>query len=75
MTWLRTALAELWALFVDDGLLAVLAILWLTIIGFAARSGAISRSILALILFAGLAAILVASITRAARGAASRRAK
>lgn len=67
MTWVRTAFAEIWGLFVDDGLLAVLTTAWLVVIGLAARYANLDGSMLAMALFGGLASILVASIARAAR--------
>lgn len=70
MGWIRTIGLELWGLFVDDGMLALLALVWIVVVGFMPR--ALSPVLAegwfgAALLFAGLAVILVASVVRGAR--------
>ena len=67
MRWLGTALRELVALFVDDGSLAVLALLWLAAMWLIAPRLALPPGLRGLLLFLGLAAILVASARAGAR--------
>ncbi|GLK73744.1 hypothetical protein KHC23_22690 [Ancylobacter dichloromethanicus] len=67
MRWLRTILEEVFGLFVDDGSFAIAIIVWLGITWF------LSVHILAdirwsgVVLFGGLVAILIESVTRRAR--------
>lgn len=66
MKWLRAIFAELFGLFVDDGAFAVAILLWLIVIGVVVRmmpAGAWQ----AIVLFAGLACILVESALRRSR--------
>lgn len=74
MTWLKTAVNEIWGLFVDDELLAVLAIIWLVLARLAVHhaSGLGAMTWTARLFFAGLAAILVISVVRAAKRAGDR---
>jgi hypothetical protein len=67
MGWISASLRELIALFVDDGSLAVIALVWLAICGLALPPLGISGTWLGLALFAGLAVILVENALRAAR--------
>lgn len=70
MKWLRSIARELWGLFVDDGLLAILAIVWIAAVGLAAHAlwrTPASHWAPALVFAAGLLVILAESVTRAAR--------
>lgn len=72
MNWLKTIGSELGRLFVDDGLLAVLALAWIAGVGLALRGPWIegAQSGPAAIVFAsGFLIILAESATRAARAA------
>lgn len=67
MQWFRTIFHELFGLFVDDGSFAISIIVWLGIVWLLLpRLGVFSRWN-GLILFAGLACILVESALRYAR--------
>lgn len=67
MTWLRTILAETYAIFVDDGSFAVAIIVWCVLVA-AARILLPSLTVwLAPLLAAGLALILLESVRRRAR--------
>lgn len=61
---LRTAWAEVVGLFVDDGLLAGGALLWVAVVALV-LSWLGSPALCAALLFLGLAAILAASVLRA----------
>jgi hypothetical protein len=65
MRWLRMALGELFSLFVDDGNFAIAIVVWLGIAWLLLPRLATPWS--GVILFAGLAAILVESALRRAR--------
>jgi hypothetical protein len=67
MGWITAALRELAGLFVDDGSLALLALLWLAACGLALRWLGLDPAWAGLPLFAGLALALLASALRAAR--------
>jgi hypothetical protein len=67
MGWISASLRELVALFVDDGSLAVTALVWLAICGLVLPPLGISATWLGLALFAGLAVILAENALRAAR--------
>ena len=67
MRWIRTILSEIFGLFVDDGAFAITILLWLIIAGVALPRLGISPPAKAIILFAGLAAILMESALRRAR--------
>lgn len=67
MAWLKTAWRELAALFVDDGHFAWAIAIWLALIGLWLTHVGLRPVWQALILFAGLAAILVESVIRKAR--------
>ncbi len=65
MSAVGAVLRELWGLFVDDGLFALLILIWLVVVWGLPRLGI--PAALACILFAvGLAALLVASTARRA---------
>jgi len=67
MGWIYTALRELVGLFVDDGSLAVTALIWLAVCGLVLPPLGIADAWLGLALFAGLAIILAENALRAAR--------
>ena len=67
MRWLTAALRELAGLFVDDGSLALLALVWLAACGLALRWQGLDPAWAGLPLFAGLALALLTSALRAAR--------
>lgn len=65
MSAIRGALAELVGLFVDDGSLALLAVIWVAVVGLGLRLLDVPPPQWAgLVLFAGLAALLGASVRR-----------
>jgi hypothetical protein len=68
MKWAKTVGAELLALFVDDGRFAVFILLWLVVAGVALNRLNLPAALPPVILFAGLAAILIESALRKARG-------
>lgn len=65
MTWLKAIVREVFGLFVDDGYLAIATLAWLVAAWLAVRAG--HGDWQGWCLFAGLAAILVASVLRATR--------
>jgi Na+-driven multidrug efflux pump len=67
MGWISASLRELVALFVDDGSLAVIALIWLAVCGLVLPPLGIAGAWLGLALFAGLAIILAENALRAAR--------
>ncbi|MEO6137667.1 MAG: hypothetical protein ABIP11_03240 [Luteimonas sp.] len=67
MTWLRKIVAELFGLFVDDGSFAIAILVWLGVLWLALPHLPINNTWRAIILFAGLAIILVESVLRRAR--------
>ncbi len=67
MTWLKKILAELFGLFVDDGSFAIAILVWLGVLWLALPHFPIDNTWRAMILFAGLAIILVESVSRRAR--------
>ncbi len=69
MSWLRTIITEIFGLFVDDSGLALAILIWLGAVWLALARLALPPTWGAIILFAGLAAILVGSaLRRAGRG-------
>lgn len=64
--WLRTTLHEVLGLFVDDGSLAIAILVWVGVLWLLPSFGALDRW-KGLILFAGLALILLESVLRYAR--------
>jgi hypothetical protein len=72
MSWLVTAGRELVGLFVDDGSLALLSLLWLAVCGLVLPPLGVPAGWRAAALFLGLAAILAESALRAARGKRTR---
>ncbi len=67
MRWLKTTLREVYGLFVDDGMFAAAILCWLLLIRILMKAAFISALWLALLLFAGLAIILIESTARYAR--------
>ena len=67
MTWLKTVLSEFIGLFVDDGSLAAAVLAWLAMAWLLLPRLPLPPALLPVILFAGLAAILVESAVRRAR--------
>lgn len=77
MTWIRTVLREIYGLFVDDlwftfSILAWLGLVWLFVVEGPRLHPAFPRWLPALLLFAGLAGILLESALRFARSRSSR---
>jgi hypothetical protein len=67
MRWLRTVVRELYGLFVDDGRFALTVVIWLCVCWLILPRVAASTFWPGMLLFAGLAAILVESASRRAR--------
>lgn len=67
MNVLRTILSELIGLFIDDGLFATAIVVWVVLIGLVAPGLGAPSSWRAILLFAGLVAILVESVVRRSR--------
>jgi len=67
MSWIANAGREFVALFIDDGSLALLSLLWLAVCGFLLPHLGVSDGWLGGALFIGLVAILAESALRAAR--------
>jgi hypothetical protein len=67
MAWITASLRELVGLFVDDGSLAVTALLWLAICGLGLPLLGVDGPWRGAALFAGLAVILAENALRAAR--------
>ncbi len=66
MRWIRTVLNEVIGLLVDDGRLAALIVLWLVLAALGLPRLGLGGSASGGILFAGLGAILLESVTRRA---------
>jgi hypothetical protein len=67
MRWIRTVLAELYGLFVDDGSFAVAILVWLGLCWLLLPRIGVPPGAMGPVLFVGLAAILVESAARRAR--------
>ncbi|MBS0231859.1 MAG: hypothetical protein JSR99_00035 [Proteobacteria bacterium] len=67
MQWLRSIFNELFGLFVDDGSFAIAIVVWLLITWFLSAHILTDSKWTGLVLFGGLAAILVESARRGAR--------
>jgi hypothetical protein len=63
MTWLTSGLKQIYGLFVDDGALSLAICIWL-IVWFVVPNAWASDSVRPIVLFAGLAALLVDSVRR-----------
>ena len=66
MSWLKTIIAEIYGLFVDDGIFALAIVAWLGIASFVLPRVNIPANANALILFAGLLLIMLESTLRRA---------
>lgn len=67
MRWLKTILTEGWGLFVDDGRYALSIVVWLALVWLLLPRLRLDGGWNALILFVGLLAILLESVSRRAR--------
>lgn len=67
MNVLRTIVAELIGLFVDDGLFAAAVLIWVAVVGLVSPAIGLSPTWRGVLLFVGLAAILIESVARGAR--------
>lgn len=67
MKWIKNILREIYGLFVDDGAFALAVLIWVGVVLWTTSHFAFSSAIAAIILFAGLALILIESTTRYAR--------
>jgi hypothetical protein len=67
MRWLKTISSEIFGLFVDDGSFALAILVWLALVGFVLPRLAIPMAWGGIVLFAGLALILLESAMRRAR--------
>lgn len=67
MNWIKNILREIFGLFVDDGAFALSILIWLSFIRWTMSHLRLSPATSAIILFSGLALILVESATRYAR--------
>lgn len=67
MNWIKSILREIFSLFVDDGSLALAILIWLALIRWTAPHRSFSGPVAGIILFAGLALILIESTARYAR--------
>jgi hypothetical protein len=68
MSWIRAIATELWGLFVDDGLLAVLALVWILVAGLVLHGSLPSilpRAFLALLFALGFLGVVALSVLRA----------
>lgn len=67
MNWTKATLREIYGLFVDGGRFALAVVIWLAIAWFALPGLAQGRSWASILLFLGLAVILIESVGRRAR--------
>jgi hypothetical protein len=67
MSWIAAACREMIGLFIDDGSLAVLVLLWVAVCGLVLPLLGIPDGWRAALLFVGLAAVLAESALRGAR--------
>jgi len=67
MKWINNILREIFGLFVDDGAFALAILIWLSFMRWLASHIILSAVTIGIILFAGLALILIESTTRYAR--------
>lgn len=67
MNWIKNILREVFGLFVDDGAFALSILIWLSFMWWTMSHLQLFPATSAIILFAGLALILVESTTRYAR--------
>jgi len=64
MTWLMNGLKQVYGLFVEDGALSLAICVWLLIVWFALPHVVASDTIRPIVLFVGLAVLLVDSVRR-----------
>ena len=67
MTFLRSVLAELFGMFVDDGSLALAILAWVAVIAAVQSLAAVPASMIGILLFLGLALLLLENVMRRAR--------
>ena len=67
MMWIWNGLKQVYGLFVDDGALSLAICVWLLIVWFALPYAVASPSVRPVIMFAGLAVLLLDSVRRGAR--------
>lgn len=67
MKWIGTIVREVFGLFVDDGSFAVAILVWLALVGLGLPRLGVAAGWDGLLMFAGLALILVASAAQRAR--------
>lgn len=67
MNWIKDTVCEIFDLFVDDGAFALAIVIWLCITGCTAYYLRFQSVVVAVVLFAGLALILIENTTRYAR--------
>jgi hypothetical protein len=67
MNWTKTILREVWGLFVDDGNFALAIAVWLAMAGLALPALAPAAGWAGIVLFLGLALILLESVHRRAK--------
>ena len=67
MNWIKNIVREIFGLFVDDGSFALAILIWLALIRWSAPHLSLSPAVPGIILFAGLALILIESTSRYAR--------
>ncbi len=67
MKWIKNIFREIFGLFVDDGSFAIAILIWLAVVRWVMPYLRITHAAIGVILFAGLALILIESTTRYAR--------
>jgi hypothetical protein len=67
MRWINSVAREVWGLFVDDGSFAAAIVVWLAVVLLAMRRVAWGAQFGGVVLFVGLAAVLIENVLRYAR--------
>jgi hypothetical protein len=67
MGWIKSVAREVWGLFVDDGSFAAAIVVWLALVLLAVRRVAWGARFGGVVLFVGLAAVLIENVLRYAR--------
>jgi hypothetical protein len=67
MRWIKSVAREVWGLFVDDGSFAAGIVVWLAVVLLAMRRVAWGARFGGVVLFVGLAAVLIENVLRYAR--------
>lgn len=67
MRWLLSGLKQIYGLFVDDGALSLAICIWLLVVWFALPHVVVSATTRPIVLFIGLAILLVDSVRRGSR--------